>query len=221
MAVTWTQTVVNLAGVAPNAATYTSPSLSFGTPSSDRIVVVEIAYQVVTSMTVTTIGGVTAILAVRDESAGVFGSAVWFANVPSGSTGTIAFSDSGNFISALNIAVGTITGAGTSPTPTTATFPHGVSAAPSVTLNVPSGAIGVMSLYGDRAITGSWTNAQSDSYDQTQVASEVVLEAGDTNGNVGGSLAVTWNGTLANYSMSAAIFSAAGVTGINIWPYKT
>jgi hypothetical protein len=188
--------------------TMSVPGNAIGTPSPDRQVAVFIANDSNLATTITDIAGVTP-SSVVETSSTFQQSGVWWANVPLGTTCTIDFAGLTNTI-VLAFAVGIITGAGTSPIVTSATFPLGISNAPSVSLNVPAGGLALLAAFADRAVTGAWTNGQTDA--QTFVPGYTLLAA-DSNGANGSPLTMTYGlgGTATNafYSFSAAGFAPA------------
>lgn len=74
----------NLAG----ATSYTVTEANFGTPSSNRIIIIGVSTLNGDNPTAITLGGVTGIKAIETTAGGVTAS-LWYASVPSGATGTI------------------------------------------------------------------------------------------------------------------------------------
>jgi len=74
----------NLSG----ATSYTITDASLGTASANRIIIIGVATLNGNNPTAVTIGGVSAIEAVKTNVSGVV-SSIWYASVPSGLTGTI------------------------------------------------------------------------------------------------------------------------------------
>jgi hypothetical protein len=70
------------------ATSYTVTGADFGTPSSNRIIIIGVSTLNQNNPTAVTIGGVSATRAVVTNVSGVVAS-LWYASVPTGSTGTI------------------------------------------------------------------------------------------------------------------------------------
>jgi len=135
---------------APNASMFTG--VAIGSASTDRFVVVSIAFQGTdgTQMDIPsngiTIGGVTATQAAYSRTSG-HGAAVYFANVTTGTTATIGVTGYSNgYINAIIIGVGTIKGSATTSSPSndiTPAYPNGLTTTPTIT--VPANGVSIIS----------------------------------------------------------------------------
>jgi hypothetical protein len=148
----------------------TFSSVSIGTASSDRVVVVVISVDgnatngVISGVS---IGGSTATQAAKlDPTGTIKGVYIYYLKVTTGTTANIVISCSG-FPSGIGIAVGIITGSATTALGTPATSdqwttpqadPH------SITATVPTNGVGVVAVTVDRAITPVWINATADAH---------------------------------------------------------
>ena len=89
--------------------TTTYNSIGFGTAKDDRIVAVAISYRKTASSTMAsplnsvTIGGVSATQAIAAAASQRTASSIWYANVPSGTTGTIVLNSPDAIASAISV----------------------------------------------------------------------------------------------------------------------
>ncbi len=170
----WTFTD-NPAGIVSGASANTFTSVNLGTASSGRLIVV-LHSSTDTVATGCTIGGVTATKAV-EESTILSGFQIWYANVPTGSTGDIVLT-AGSAMNNAIIIVGALTGVASIPTNTNTSTPL---ADPSpVTITVPATGFGIAGYYGS-GIGGTWNNA---TLDASSTISSVTISMAHT-GTVG------------------------------------
>lgn len=141
-----------LAGTPAPPVTFTA--VPIGTASADRFVVVDIAWLCAANSASAdigsvTIGGVTATQAVYDRET-VRGHAMWFANVPSGTTANVVVGGFSNgFVNSVVANVGIIKGSATTSvgnTLITDKYPNGANA---LAVTVPSNGVSVISSYAD------------------------------------------------------------------------
>ena len=194
--VTFTATAVD----AVNRTTYSYSSQSFGDADASRIVVVGISHGgTVTEASGVTIGGVSATKAigVTGGSGGAV-SSIWYAEVPTGTTGTIAATISGG-AGQCAISVFAVIGANSTPTDTGSHTGSVMTA--NDTINVSDGGVIIgnqnSSPHAAPTRTHSWTNlteradAQLEG-DRSYSAASDAFETGET----GRSITCTPSGSL-------------------------
>lgn len=177
--VTWTftDTPANQ-NIGFGSVTATFTGVAFGTATSDRIAVVGIGFDQDLDVGGVVIGGVTA----TQANAADRGCAIYYAALPSGTTGDVVVTTALGPWNKIGICAGAFTGATATPTSTDATA-YGFNADPhAVSLTVPSNGLGLAAAWFDNATgTPSWANATADAANQSQSIS-VLLAHTTTSG---------------------------------------
>lgn len=161
MALVFTSTATSTAWATSVTPPLTFTAMSIGTASADRVVIATIGVDgnatngVISGVT---IGGVTATKrSFVDANANGFGTYIYEAAVPTGTTANVVISCNG-FPSGIACALGIITGGASFSAQTTAAYaavadPHGL------TTTVPANGVGIFLTLVDRTTTPSYTNA--------------------------------------------------------------
>jgi hypothetical protein len=173
----WQSSAVSGSTPAPSSTLFTTQAI--GTASSDRIVVVGISWKGTASAGMdipssgVTIGGVTATQGAYLRGTNSRATAIYYANVTTGTTATIGITGYSNgFIDEIIINTGIITGSGTTSNPSNITsVPPGYSSGTTgQAVTVPTNGVSVICAISDNngfAPTSSFSNAtlDKDQYD--------------------------------------------------------
>ena len=158
-----------------NVANYDTGAVSFGSASSDRLVIVCISANFSSAPALSTIGGVAATLAGAVSGSYQY-SAIWFANVPTGTTGHIVFTS--GYIQTVGFSIYNITGATVGQTPVTATQAWGFHVPPTVGITVPGSGVGVVSMMTASDPTGgTWSGGVSSASDFSDAGTTAVAQS--------------------------------------------
>ena len=157
---------------ANNELTYTFAAQPFGQAQADRIIVVGVASRDTTNERANsmTIGGVSATRHVDNGGANIFPCALFSAVVPTGTTGTVAVTFSGNMLGCV-IGLWSIYGVASNTPHDTAFATNG-----SVSLDIPSNGCAVAMAWVGADPT--WTNLTKDFYELVDPGSGQTVASG-------------------------------------------
>lgn len=217
MAASWTATAapaIQANGFASNTATFSS--VSIGTASSDRYVIVGIVNDS-QSVSGITIGGVSATSAVATGH-----TAIYYLNVTAGTTATIVVTLAGAY-NLIGIQVGILTGIDSTPT-STGVHPYDFVVDPqTVTATVPTGGVGVVIVNSASSASTpqipSWSSAIADSYSHDETGNTIqailahTLTSGSQTPALTSSSATLYNFSGTEMAMACWTPSAAASTG--------
>lgn len=192
-----------------SGTSFTFSSVSIGTPSPNRLVIVCIGNNSKSagkSISGVTIGGVTATAAVNNFQTGpIQGIGIWYAVVPTGTTGNIAITFSGTDSQDLFYSVYTLTGYG-SATPAQTATNNGAASGSSTSLTPSLNAVLIADFYVAAGTTATSPAISNSTNDAIQTSTGTPKEAFCSNHNLTpGTSSLTLAGT--STASGAALYS--------------